>query len=185
MRSTILICFLLAGIVFSSCAQDNRKPESKATLSEENKEARPLIIKDGKANPYNELNKLEQYVIRQKGTERPWTGKFTEHSENGTYICRQCNAPLYSSADKFDGHCGWPSFDDELEGAVKRQTDIDGFRTEILCSNCDAHLGHVFVGEGFTKKDTRHCVNSVSMDFIAAGDPLPVKKEDKQESAGR
>lgn len=181
MRSIILTGFLLSGIIFSSCAQDNHTLESKAQQSIENKEARELIIKDGKANPYNELNELEKYVIREKGTERPWTGKFTEHSENGTYICRQCNAPLYSSADKFDGHCGWPSFDDEIKGAVKRQTDIDGFRTEILCNNCDAHLGHVFVGEGFTKKNTRHCVNSVSMDFIAAGEPLPLKKADIQE----
>lgn len=175
MKSIFIIFLLLTGTVVSSCAQDNSKAESKALPGSQAAEKRALIIKDGKAAPYNELNQLEEYVILKKGTERPWTGKFTEHAETGTYICRQCNAPLYSSGDKFDSHCGWPSFDDEIKGAVKRQTDTDGFRTEILCTNCDAHLGHVFVGEGFTKKNTRHCVNSVSMDFIAAGEPLPEK----------
>lgn len=178
MKSSLIIALLMAGIVLSSCAQDNRKPENKAKPTEKKTESAELIIKDGNANPYNELNKLEEHVIRDKGTERPWTGKFTDHTENGTYICRQCNAPLYRSADKFDSHCGWPSFDDEIKGAVIRRTDIDGFRTEIVCTNCDAHLGHVFVGEGFTKKNTRHCVNSVSMDFIAAGEPLPVRKQE-------
>jgi len=115
---------------------------------------------------FNPLTLEEQKVILQKGTERPYTGKWLENKQAGTYVCRQCNQPLYNSADKFDSHCGWPSFDDEIPGAVKRVRDADGHRTEIVCSNCGGHLGHVFEGEGFTEKNTRHCVNSISMDFI-------------------
>ena len=113
-----------------------------------------------------ELTEAEKQVIIHKGTELPFTGKYYDFKGKGTYVCKQCGASLYRSEDKFDSRCGWPSFDDEIKGAVKRVTDADGRRTEILCAGCGAHLGHVFVGEGFTSKNTRHCVNSISMEFI-------------------
>ena len=117
---------------------------------------------------YNALNADERYVNEHKGTERPFTGEYDDFYEEGCYICRKCNAELYRSVDKFDAHCGWPAFDKEVEGAVTRLPDPDGRRIEVECANCGGHLGHVFMGEGFTPTNARHCINSISMKFIPA-----------------
>jgi peptide methionine sulfoxide reductase msrA/msrB len=122
----------------------------------------------GAAMNYNNLTPEEERVIVHRGTERPFTGRFTQHKEAGTYTCRRCGAKLYRSDAKFESGCGWPAFDDEIAGAVTRKPDPDGQRIEIVCTACNGHLGHVFTGEGFTAKNTRHCVNSVSLDFVPA-----------------
>ncbi len=117
-------------------------------------------------NPsYNQLSPEEKVVIEYKGTERPFTGEYDDFYEQATYLCRRCNAEVYRSIDKFDAHCGWPAFDKEVEGAVKHLPDPDGMRIEVECANCGGHLGHVFIGEGFTETNARHCINSISMKF--------------------
>lgn len=114
---------------------------------------------------WNKLTEEEQRVILRKGTEMPFTGEYNSVKESGTFVCRQCETPLYFTSDKFDSGCGWPSFDAEIKGSVRRVLDADGRRVEIVCANCNGHLGHVFEGEQFTSKNTRHCVNSISLKF--------------------
>jgi peptide-methionine (R)-S-oxide reductase len=141
--------FLLSSL--TACAQKENKVLPKKTTN---------------SMEWNKLTKEEEDVIVRKGTEYPGTGKLLNNKEKGTYICKRCNAALYRSESKFESDCGWPSFDDEIKGAVLRIADPDGMRTEIVCANCKAHLGHVFIGEGFTTKNTRNCVNSISMSFV-------------------
>ena len=130
-----------------------------------------------KKTEQHKLTKEEESVIVNKNTETPFTGKYFAFWERGTYVCKRCGTALYRSENKFEANCGWPSFDNEIPGAVKRLPDPDGVRTEIQCAKCGAHLGHVFMGEGFTEKNTRHCVNSISMDFIP---DKPGQSEEKQ-----
>ncbi len=150
MKAIIILILICA--TFTLSAQENANKKAKQ-MTEEKTE-------------FNKLTEFETFVILNKGTEHPFTGKFNKNKEKGIYVCKQCNAPLYESSDKFESNCGWPSFDDEIKGAVTKTMDADGHRTEITRSNCGGHLGHVFLGEKYTSKNTRHCVNSVSLVFI-------------------
>jgi methionine-R-sulfoxide reductase len=145
--------FYLFAFVLTSCQGQN-------SLSSKTTKAMDSTTK------YNDLTPQQEQVLVYKATDRPYTGTYYEKKDNGLYICRRCNNPLYTSEDKFDSHCGWPSFDDEIKGSVKRIPDADGSRTEIVCNNCQGHLGHVFLGEQMTDKNTRHCVNTSSLLFV-------------------
>ncbi|WP_276346616.1 methionine-R-sulfoxide reductase [Daejeonella sp. JGW-45] len=153
------IC-LIAGLA-TSCQP---KAEKHGTLANNN-----TTLSPDRAG-YNKLSAEQERIIVHKGTERPYSGEYVKDMGEGVYICARCNEPLYTSKTKFDARCGWPSFDEEIAGKVKRLPDPDGMRTEIQCVKCGAHLGHVFLGEGFTAKNTRHCVNSISLKFIPAAE---------------
>jgi len=163
----VLTLLLSSLFIFVACSQQEQKEvktektEDKQTVNTDNKTKpqAPLLEK-------TVLTKEEERIILHKGTERAFTGKYDKFYEDGLYVCKNCNAALYRSNTKFNSKCGWPSFDDNISDAVKRLPDADGLRTEIVCNKCDGHLGHVFLNEGFTDKNTRHCVNSLSMKFI-------------------
>lgn len=164
----------------SAPADDDEKKTDK------NSSAKKKKAMDKDEVEFNKLTPFEASIILRKGTEPPFRGEYTDLEEAGTYICKRCNSPLYESTTKFHSGCGWPSFDDEIKGAVKKQLEKDGTRRiEIVCNNCNGHLGHVFTGEGLTAKNTRHCVNSISMKFIPKGEKLPevIKAKDKKKEA--
>ncbi|MEX1002715.1 MAG: bifunctional methionine sulfoxide reductase B/A protein [Crocinitomicaceae bacterium] len=149
------------GLSFTACSQSNNQQQEETNRDKIN----TIEVMTDSTN-WNELNPEEERVIVHKGTEQIWKGEYVKHHEEGVYVCKRCNAPLFVSADKFESGSGWPAFDDAIEGAVKEIQDADGYRTEVVCANCGGHLGHVFKGEQMTDKNTRHCVNSISLDFI-------------------
>ena len=172
----------VAPMVITMIPPKDPKNEDKQVSKSEDSKGKNSAKKVEQPLKYNRLSQEEQRVLLFKGTDRAFTGKYTDSKRDGTYICKRCNAPLYDSKSKFHSNCGWPSFDDEIKGAVKRKIETDGTgRVEIVCECCGGHLGHVFEGEQFTQKNTRHCVNSTSMKFIARDSELPkvIRLDDK------
>lgn len=179
-RFLALFFSVLALLIFAAITLvSDAKPSAEAIAAGDRNGQSELNSSQKTMTQYNKLTAEEARVIIDKGTERPdgfgYKGEYTKSDAEGLYVCRQCNAPLYTSEHKFQSHCGWPAFDNEIEGGVRRKVDADGSRTEILCQNCDGHLGHVFKGEGLTATNIRHCVNSVSMKFYAKGTEPPKK----------
>lgn len=170
----ILACGLIGAVaVVTGCQPKSASLTGKQPDQEQTPEGDTALENKIMSSKYNQLSMEEARVLLNKGTERAFTGEYDDLMEPGTYICRQCNLPLYRSEDKFDAHCGWPAFDDEIAGAVRRELDADGYRVEILCANCGGHLGHVFEGERKTAKNVRHCVNSISMVFVPKSEEIP------------
>ncbi len=180
--SLVTLCLSTYLVVVAAPPSDKATGESAKTSTTTQKSSKGKKMSE--EPKYNKLTPEERWVLLNKGTEQAFMGKYTDHFVEGVYICKRCNAPLYESKDKFHSGCGWPAFDDEIKDSVKHEVDADGYRIEIMCNNCGGHLGHVFNGEMMTRKNTRHCVNSISIKFIAKGKEMPevIGKEQAEEN---